>query len=60
MGVVLGEMVDDAGLAGVHVAAAEILRGDDLAGGGLHERWTTEEEVPWSLTMTVSSDIAGT
>ena len=33
---VLGAVVDHAGPAGVHVAAAELLGGDDLAGGVLH------------------------
>ncbi len=42
--VVLGEVVDDAGGAGVHVAAAELLGGDDLAGRGLHQRRAAEED----------------
>ena len=44
VGVVVGEVVDDAGLAGVHVAAAEVLGGDDLAGRGLHQRRAAEED----------------
>ena len=43
-GVVVGEVVDDAGLAGVHVAAAQVLGGDDLAGGRLHQRRPAEED----------------
>ena len=43
-GVVVGEVVDDAGRAGVHVAAAELLGGDDLAGRGLHQRRAAEED----------------
>ena len=42
--VVVGEVVDDAGGAGVHVAAAEVLGGDDLAGRGLHQRRAAEED----------------
>jgi hypothetical protein len=42
--VVLGQVVDDAGDARVHVAAAELLRGDLLAGRGLHERRAAEED----------------
>ena len=44
MGVVVREVVDDAGGAGVHVAAAELLGGDDLAGRGLHQRRAAEED----------------
>ena len=42
--VVVGEVVDDAGGAGVHVAAAELLGRDDLAGRGLHQRRAAEED----------------
>ena len=42
--VVLGEVVGDAGDPGVQVAAAELLGGDDLAGGGLHQRRAAEED----------------
>ena len=42
--VVVGEMVGDAGDLGVQVAATEILRGDDLAGGGLHQRRAAEKD----------------
>jgi hypothetical protein len=42
--VVLGEVVHDARQAGVHVAAAELLGGDDLARGRLHERRAAEED----------------
>ena len=44
MGVVLGEVVGDAGDAGVDIGAAEILRGDDFAGGGFHQRGAAEED----------------
>ena len=40
----VGEVVDHPGLAGVHVAAAEVLGGDDLAGRGLHQRRAAEED----------------
>ncbi len=42
--VVVGEVVDDAGDPGVHVAAAELLGGDHLAGGRLHQRRAAEED----------------
>ena len=42
--VVVGEVVDDAGVARVHVAAAELLSGDDLAGRRLHQRRAAEED----------------
>ena len=42
--VVLREVVGDAGDTRVHLAAAELLRGDDLAGGGLHQRGPAEED----------------
>ena len=42
--VVLGEVVDHARLARVHVAAAEVLGRDDLAGRGLHQRRAAEED----------------
>ena len=44
MGIIFGEVVDDAGLAGVDVAAAEVLGADDLAGSGLDQGRTTEED----------------
>ena len=44
VGVVVGEVVDDARLARVHVTAAEVLRADDLAGGRLHQRRSAEED----------------
>ena len=37
-------MVDHAGGPGVHVAAAEVLGRDDLAGRGLHQRRAAEED----------------
>src|SRR5690349_2979139 len=42
--VILGEMVDDAALLRVEVAAAQIFGADLLAGRRLHERWATEED----------------
>ena len=36
-------MIDDPGLAGVHVPAAQVLGADDLAGGRLHQ-WRPAEE----------------
>ena len=44
MGVVVREVIDHARLPRVHVAAAERLGVDDLAGGGLHQRRTAEED----------------
>ena len=44
VGVVGGEVVGDARDARVHVAAAELLGGDLLAGRGLHERRAAEED----------------
>ena len=46
MCVVVGEVVDDAGGAGVQVAPAELLRGDLLAGRRLHQRRAAEEDRP--------------
>ncbi|GAA3303711.1 hypothetical protein GCM10020295_52980 [Streptomyces cinereospinus] len=46
MRVVLGEVVGDTGHARVHLAAAELLGGDDLAGGGLHQRGAAEKDRP--------------
>ena len=46
LGVVLGEVVGDAGLAGVDVAAAELLRGHLLPGRRLHQRRAAEEDRP--------------
>ena len=42
--VVVGEVIDDARLARVHVAAAERLGVDALAGRGLHQRRAAEED----------------
>ena len=44
MRVVVGEVIGDAGDARVHVAAAEVLGVDHLAGGGLHQRRAAEED----------------
>ena len=43
-GVVVGEVIGDAGDAGVDVAAAELLGGHLLAGRGLHQRRAAEED----------------
>src|SRR4051794_3765654 len=37
-------MIGDAGLPRMHVGAAEFFGADHLAGGGLHQRWTAEED----------------
>ena len=37
-------MIGDAGLARMHVGAAEFFRRHHLAGGGLHQRWAAEED----------------
>jgi hypothetical protein len=42
------------------IAAAELLGGHDLAGGGLHQRRAAEEDRALVPTITVSSLIAGT
>ena len=42
--VVVGEVVGDAGDAGVDVGAAELFGGGDLAGGGSDEWWAAEED----------------
>ena len=44
VGVVLGEVVDDPGGAGVDVGTAELLGGDLLPGRGLHQRRAAEED----------------
>ena len=44
MAVVLGQMVGHAREAGVHVAAAQVLGRDHLAGGGLHQRRAAQED----------------
>ncbi len=61
MRVVHRVVIGDAGLAGMDIGAAEVLRRDDLAGRGAapaavrRERWC-----PGLRTMIVSSDMAGT
>ena len=61
LGVVGGEVVDDAGGAGVELAAAELLGAHLLAGRRLHQRRPAEEDRPLvRATITVSSLIAGT
>jgi hypothetical protein len=60
--VAVGEVVDDATperRAWVS-AAAEILRRDDLTGGGFPGGRPPRKIVPWLRTITVSSLIAGT
>ncbi len=42
--VVVRIVIGDAGLAGVDVGAAEVLRRDDLPGGGLHQRRAGQED----------------
>lgn len=44
MFVVLGHIVDDARLAAVGFGPAQFLGGDDLAGGGLHQRRAGQED----------------
>ena len=58
--IVLRQMVGDAGLARVQVAAAEILGAHHLAGRRFTSGGPPRKMVPWFLTMMVSSDIAGT
>ena len=55
-----GVVVGDAGAARVDVRAAELLGRHVLAGRRLHERRPADEDRPRPLTITVSSDIAGT
>ena len=42
--IVLGHMVDHAGTTPVGVGAAQFLGADDLAGGGLHQRRSAQED----------------
>ena len=42
--VVVGQVVGNAGLAAVHVGAAELFGGHYLAGRGLHQRRPAEED----------------
>ena len=44
VGIVLGVMVGHAGGAGVHIRAAQLLGGDDFAGGRLHQRRAGEKD----------------
>ncbi len=61
MRVVRRVVVGDAGLARMHVGAAEILGRHHLAGRRLHQRRPAEKDRALALrTMMVSSDIAGT
>src|SRR5262249_23457766 len=46
MRVIARKMVRDAGEPCVHVATAEILRRNDLAGRGLDQRWASEKDRP--------------
>ena len=58
--VVLREVVGDAGDAGVHVGAAQLLGGHDLAGRGLHQRRAAEEDRALLLDDDRLVAIAGT
>jgi hypothetical protein len=58
--VVLGEVVDDAGDAGVQLTAAELLGRDLLPVAAFTSGGPPRKIVPWLRTMTVSSLIAGT
>ena len=60
MGVILGQIIGHARQAGMHIAAAQILGADHLAGGGLHQGRPSQKIVPCSFTMIVTSLIAGT
>ena len=42
--VVVGEVVGDAGLAAVHLGAAQLFGADDFAGCRLHQRRAAEED----------------
>jgi hypothetical protein len=44
MGVIVGRVVGDAGLTGMHVRAAQFLGGDDLSDRGLHQRRAAEKD----------------
>jgi hypothetical protein len=44
----------------VDVGTAEVLGSDFFAGRGFHQRRTAQKDRAVPLTMTVSSDIAGT
>lgn len=57
--VILGDMVDDAGFSTVRIGAAGILESAVSPVAAFHERRQREDR-SWLLTMTVSSDIAGT
>ena len=58
--IVLRIVIGDARLPRMDIGTAELLRGDDLAGRGLHQRRPAEEDGAWLRTMMLSSDIAGT
>jgi hypothetical protein len=44
MHVVVGQVIDDSRLPGMHVASPERLRVHTLTGGGLYQRRATEED----------------
>ena len=44
VGVVLGQMIDDAGNARMHVSAAEVFGRDDFTRGGFHQRRAAEKD----------------
>ena len=44
MVVIVGEVVGDAGEPGMHIGAAQLLRGDVFARRGFDERWAAQED----------------
>jgi len=60
MVIILSVVIGNAGFARVHIRASQLFRAHYFSGRSLHQRWTAEKDVPWFLTMIVSSDMAGT
>ena len=48
MGVIVGQVVDDTGLASMHLPTTEFLSGDDLTRGGTDQRRPAEENRPFA------------
>ena len=60
VGIVLGELVGDAGNSRMNVTATEVLRAHFLTRRRLYQWGPPKKIVPWLRTMTVSSLMAGT
>jgi hypothetical protein len=58
--VIVGEMIDDAGLARVQIAAAQILAEITSPVAAFTSGGPPRKIVPWLRTITVSSLMAGT